>query len=48
MNIWGYEEIVDIFWGSLQTRTILGVISIHFRAVFLKVKVQRGISSLGR
>ena len=30
---WGYEDFVDIFWGSSQIWTIiyLGVISMHFR-----------------
>ena len=40
MNIFGYEEIVDIFGGgSLHNCTILGVISICFIGFFLKVNV---------
>ena len=40
MNIFGgYEDFVDIFWGSSQNWASLRVISMHFR-VFFKVKVQ--------
>ena len=40
MNIfWGYEDFVDIFWGSSQNWFSLRVISMQFR-VFFKVKVQ--------
>ena len=40
MNILlGYEDFVDIFWGSSQNLASLRVISMHFR-VFFKVKVQ--------
>ena len=40
MNIFfGYEDSVDIFWGSSQNWASLRVISMHFR-VFFKVKVQ--------
>ena len=40
MNIFGgYEDFVDIFWGSSQNWASLRVISMQFR-VFLKVKVQ--------
>ena len=40
MNIfWGYEDFVDIFFGSSQNWASLRVISMHFR-VFFKVKVQ--------
>ena len=36
---WGYEDFVDIFWGSSQNWASLRVISMQFR-VFFKVKVQ--------
>ena len=40
MNVfWGYEDFVDIFWGSSQNLASLRVISMQFRVVF-KVKVQ--------
>ena len=40
MNIfWGYEDFVDIFWGSSQNWTSLRAISMQFR-VFFMVKVQ--------
>ena len=40
MNIFGgYEDFVDIFWGSSQNLANLRVIFMHFR-VFFKVKVQ--------
>ena len=40
MNIfWGYEDFVDIFFGSSQNWASLRVISMQFR-VFFKVKVQ--------
>ena len=32
VSVWRYEEIVDIFGGSLQNMTILGVIFIELRA----------------
>ena len=38
-DFWGYEDFVDISWGSLQNWANLKVISMHFR-VFFKVKVQ--------
>ena len=38
-TFWGYEDFVDIFWGSSQNWASLRVISMHFR-VFFKVKVQ--------
>ena len=28
----GYEDFVDMFFGSSQNRSILGVISMHFRS----------------
>ena len=31
MNLWGYEDFVDIFGGSSQIGIYLGVISMHFR-----------------
>ena len=35
MNIfWGYEDFVDMFWGSSQNLVILSVISMHFRVFF--------------
>ena len=41
MNIfWGYEDFVDIFWGSSQNWASLRVISMQFR-VFFKAKVQK-------
>ena len=30
----GYEDFVDIFWGSSQNWLYLGVISMHFRVSF--------------
>ena len=39
--ILGYEDFVDIFGGSSQKWTVLGVISMHLGS-FLKVKVQIG------
>ena len=40
MNIFlGYEDFVDIFWGSSQNWASLRVISMQFRS-FFKVKVQ--------
>ena len=41
MNIFGYEDFVDIFGGHHKIRLYLGVISMHFW-VFFKVKVQKG------
>ena len=36
MNIfWGYEDFVDIFWGSSQNWASLRVISMHLRVFFL-------------
>ena len=35
----GYEDLVDIFWGSSQNWASLRVISMHFR-VFFKARVQ--------
>ena len=47
MNIfWGYEDFVDIFFGSSQIWASLRVISMHFR-VFFKVKVQNWDIFLG-
>ena len=41
MNIfWGYEDFVDIFWGSSQNWASLRVISMQFLGSFFKVKVQ--------
>ena len=41
MNIFGgYEDFVDIFWGSSQNWVSLRVISMQFRVFFFKVKVQ--------
>ena len=35
MNIfWGYEDFVDIFWGSSQNWASLRVISMQFRVFF--------------
>ena len=35
MNIfWGYEDFVDIFWGSSQNWASLRVISMHLRVFF--------------
>ena len=34
---WGYEDFVDIFWGSSQNWASFRLISMHFR-VFFKVK----------
>ena len=42
----GYEDFVDIFWGSSQNWASLRVISMQFR-VFFKVKVQNWDISLG-
>ena len=39
----GYDEIVDIFRGPLQNRTILGGISKHSRAIFLRSRYGIGI-----
>ena len=41
----GYDEIVDIFWGSSQLDFFLGgmgslILYIYFLGLFLKVKVQ--------
>ena len=36
---WGYEDFVDIFWGSSQDWASLRVISMNFR-VFFQIKVQ--------
>ena len=46
MNIWGgggggYEDFVDIFWGSSQIGLYLGVISMHFR-IFLRSRYRMG------
>ena len=41
MNIFGYEDFVDIFRDHHKIGLYLGVISMHFR-VFLKVKVRIG------
>ena len=38
--ILGYEDFVDIFWGSSQNWASLRVISMHFRVFFFKVNVQ--------
>ena len=36
MNIfWGYEDFVDIFWGSSQKWASLRVFSMQFRVIFL-------------
>ena len=43
---WGYEDLVDIFWGSSQNMASLRVISIQLR-VFFKVKVQNWDIFLG-
>ena len=32
---WGYEDFVDIFWGSSQIGLYSGVISMYFRAFSL-------------
>ena len=47
MNIiLGYEDFVDIFWGSSQNWDSLSVISMQLR-VFFKVKVQNWDIFLG-
>ena len=47
MNIFGgYEDFVDIFWGSSQNWASLKVISMQFR-VFFKVKTQNWDIFLG-
>ena len=33
---WGYEDFVDIFWGSSQSWASLRIISMHFRVFFLR------------
>ena len=44
MNIFlGYEDFVDIFWGSSQNRASLRVISMHFRVFFLRSMYRIGI-----
>ena len=44
MNIFGgYEDFVDIFLGSSQNWTSLRVISMHFRAFFLRSMYRIGI-----
>ena len=44
MNIfWGYEDFVDIFWGSSQNWASLRVISIHFRVFILRSMCRIGI-----
>ena len=47
MNIFlGYEDFVDIYWGSSQNWASFRVISMQFR-VFFKVKVQNWDIFLG-
>ena len=36
----GYENFLDIFWGHHKIELYLEVISMHFKAFFLKVKIQ--------
>ena len=43
----GYEEIVDIFLGSLQNWTIFGESFLYISELFLKIKVQNGNIVLG-
>ena len=45
-NFGGYEDFVDIFFGSSQNCVSLRVISMQFR-VFFKVKVQNWDIFLG-
>ena len=48
MNIfWGYEDFVDISLGLSQNWASLRVISMQFRVVFFKVKVQNWYIFLG-
>ena len=40
---WGYEDFVDIFWGSSQNWASLRVISMHFGVFFLRSRYRIGI-----
>ena len=41
-KIWGYEDFVDMFWGSLQNWPIFRGHFYAFQFFFLKGKVQNG------
>ena len=44
MNIFvGFEDFVDIFWGSSQNWASLRVISMQFRVFFLRSRYRIGI-----
>ena len=39
----GYEDFMDIFWGSIQNWTIFRVISMHFKGLFLRSRYRMGV-----
>ena len=43
----GYQDFVDIFWGHHKIGLYLGVISMHFRAIYLRARYRMGNIFLG-
>ena len=43
----GYEDFVDIFWGYHEIEFYLGVMSMHFRVIFLRPRYRIGVFLAG-